>query len=168
MKPESYELLSVLSFRGQTRYESELFRYYYWPRYPPGIELVKVLISDEIVQPLNQSRCSHVKTDPRFHDFKFANDFNDDNFEVDIFIGADTTYRFLGAIDTQINDMVIQSSKFGSIVSEPLPTAMSLPANHATLEEVPSFHTSATQCNNDSVSHSRAISVIIFYHKRSR
>ena len=73
---------------------------------------------------------------------------------MDILIGADAAYRFLGAIDTRINDMCIQSSKFGSIVSGPFPAAMSLPANHAKLEEVPSFHTSATQCNNDSDSHS--------------
>ena len=50
--------------------------------------------------------------------------------------------------------MFIQSSKFGSIVSGPLPAATSVAANHAKLEEVPSFHTSATQCNNDSDSHS--------------
>ena len=153
LKPESYELLSVSSFGGHVTNQNYSVTTIGLDT-PSGIELVKVLVSDEIVQPLNQSGCSRLKTDPRFHDFKFANDFNDDNFEVDILIGADAAYHFLGAIDTRINDMFIQSSKFGSIVSGPLPTAMSLPANHAKLEEVPSFHTSATQCNNDSDSHS--------------
>ena len=106
------------------------------------------------MQPLNQRGCSCLRTDPHFHDFKFANDFNDDNFEVDILIGADTAYRFLGSIDTRVNDMFIQTSKFGSIVSGPLPTELSLQANLAKLQEVPTFHTSATQCNNGADSHS--------------
>jgi len=41
-----------------------------------------------------------------------------------------------------------------SIISGPLPTESSLQANHAKLQEVPTFHTSATQCNNASDSHS--------------
>ena len=149
LKPESYELLSVSSFGGNVTKQN-------YPvttiglDTPSGIELVKVLVSDEIVQPLNQSGCSILKTNPRFHDFKFANDFNGDSFEVDILIGADAAYRFLGAIDTRVNDMFIQTSKFGSIVSGPLPATKPSIANHAKLQEVPTFHTSATQSNNGS------------------
>jgi len=105
------------------------------------------------IQPLNQRGCSRLQTNPPFHDFKFARDFNDDSFEVDILIGADTAYRFLGSIDTRVNDMFIQTSKFGSIVSGPLPTEWSLQANHAKLQEVATFHMSATQCNNCTDSH---------------
>ena len=149
LKPESYDLLSVSSFGGyvtQQNYSLSTIGI----DTPTGIELVKVLVSDEIVQPLNQSGCSRLKNDPRFQDFKFANDFNEDSFEVDILIGADAAYRFLGAIDTRINDMFIQSSKFGSIVSGPMPAAKCFLANQAKLQEVPTFQTSATQCNNGS------------------
>ena len=100
------------------------------------------------MQPLNQSGCSILKTDPRFHDFTFANDLNGDSFEVDILIGADAAYRFLSAIDTRVNEMFIQTSTFGSIVSGPLPATKPSIANHPKLQEVPAFHTSATQSNN--------------------
>ena len=153
LKPESYELLSVSSFGGHVTKQNYSVTTIGLDT-PSGIELVKVLVSDEIVQPLNQRGCSRLQTDPRFHDFEFANDFNDESFEVDILIGADSAYRFLGSIDTRVNDMFIQTSKFESIVSGPLPTESSLQANHAKLQEVPTFHTSATQCNNGSDSHS--------------
>ena len=75
---------------------------------------------------------------------------NDDRFEVDVLIGADAAHRYLRAIDTRVNDMFIQNSKFGSIVSGPLPTAKSLLSNHTKLQEVPAFYTSVTQSNNGS------------------
>ena len=86
-----------------------------------GIELVKVLVSDEIVQPLNQSCCLHLKSDARIHDVEFANDFTDANFEADILLGADVAYRFLGPIDERFKVPFVQQFKFGFIVSGPLP-----------------------------------------------
>ena len=106
------------------------------------------------MQPLNQRGCFRLQTDRRFQAVNFANDFNDDSFAVDVLIGADAAYRFLGSIDTRVKEMFIQTFKFGSIVSGPLPTDSTLQANHAKLQEVTTFHTSATQCNNGFDSHS--------------
>ena len=87
---------------------------------PSGIERVKVFFSDKIVKPLNQNGCSRIKHDPRFQELEFANDFKEENFQVDILLGADAAYRFLGAVDGRIKEPCIQQSKFGVIVSGPL------------------------------------------------
>ena len=59
LKPESYELLSVSSFGGQVKKQKYSLTTIGLDT-PSGINLVKVLISDEIVQPLNQRGCSHL------------------------------------------------------------------------------------------------------------
>ena len=75
---------------------------------PSGIELVKVLVSDKILQPLHQSGCLHLKSDPRFQDVEFGNDFTDANFDVDILLGADAAYRFLGPIEERFKEPFVQ------------------------------------------------------------
>ncbi len=56
---------------------------------------------------------------------KFTNNFNDERFQVDILVGADAVYHFLGAIDNRFKEPFIQHSKFGAIVSGPLPEPIS-------------------------------------------
>ena len=60
----------------------------------------------------NQIGYLHLKSDPCFQDLEFANDFNDINFKVDIFLGADATYHFLGPIDD------LKSSFFNNLNSD--------------------------------------------------
>ena len=147
LKPVSYERLSVSSFGGAVTTHNYCVSTIGLET-PSGIESIKVLVSDEIVQPLNQSGCLRLKSDPRFQGLKFANDFSDEKLEVDILIGADAAYRFLGPIDERFNEPFIQTSKFGSIVSGPLPTAIP-PLNHnADSQEIHSLHTSAAQYDN--------------------
>ena len=97
LKPESYNVFPFLVLEGSLPNKTIAFLRL-GLKLPSGIELVKVLFSDEIVQPLNQSGCLRLKSDPRFQDLEFANDFNDANFEVDILLGADASYRFLGPL----------------------------------------------------------------------
>ena len=123
LKPESYERLSVSGFGGVVT-KHNYCNSTIGLETPSGIELVKVLISDEIVQLLNQCGCLRPKSDPRFQDLRYTNDFNDANFEVDILLGANAAYRSLGSIDERFKEPFVQQSKFGCIVSGPLPNAI--------------------------------------------
>ena len=103
LKPESYECLSVSGIGGVVTKQNYCVSTIGLET-PSGIELVKVLVSDEIVQPLNQSGCLRLKSDPRFQDLEFTNDFNDVKCAVDVLLGADAAYRFLGCIDERLKD----------------------------------------------------------------
>ena len=108
---ESYEPLSVSGFGGVVAKQNYCVSTIGLET-PSGIELVKVLVSDEIVQPLIQSGCLGLKSDPRFQDLEFANDFNDAKFAVDTLLGADAAYRFLGPIDERFKEPFVQQSNF--------------------------------------------------------
>ena len=144
LKPESYERLSVSGFGGVVTKQNYCVSTIGLET-PSGIELVKVLVSDEIVQPLNQSGCLRLKSDPSFQDLEFANDFNDANVAVDLLLGADAAYRFLGPIDERFKEPFVQRSKFGSIVSGPLPKALPALSQNTDSQEVHTIPASATQ-----------------------
>ena len=119
LTPESYELLLVAGFGGfvtKQNYSVSTIGL----ETPSGIKHIKVFFSDRIVKPLNKNGCSRSKHDPRFQELDFANDFKEENFQVDILLGADAAYRFLGTVDERIQEPCIQQSKFGVIVLGPL------------------------------------------------
>ena len=144
LKPESYERLSVSGFGGVVTKQNYCVSTIGLET-PSGIELVQVLVSDEIVQPLNQSGCLRVKSDPHFQDLEFANEFNDANFAVDILLGADAAYHFLGPIDERFKEPLVPQSKFRCIVSGPLPKAIPALSQNADSQDVHTIPASATQ-----------------------
>ena len=87
---------------------------------PSGIENVCVLITDEIVQPLQQYCFSDFSSHPRLRDLPLANDYKDNSFTVDILLGADAAYRFLGNVSQENSHPLIQESNFGYVLSCPL------------------------------------------------
>ena len=119
LAPKKYEFLSVYGFGGKV-----LERSYgvtdIGLETPTGIENVRVLITDEIVQPLQQHCSQDLQSHPRFRDLPLANDFTDNSFTVDILLGADAAYRFLGNVSPASSHPVVQDSKFGYILSGPL------------------------------------------------
>ena len=118
--PTSYETLSVCSFGGSVT-EKTYGITQIGLETPTGIENVSLLVTDEIVQPLSQQYYSAVKSDPRLYDLHLANDYSDSSFVVDILLGADAAFRFLGNISDPHSEPIIQESKFGHVLSGPLP-----------------------------------------------
>eukprot|EP00794_Sanderia_malayensis_P018328 gene18328-biopygen12271 len=148
LNPESYELLSVSGFGGtitKRNYGVSTLGL----ETTSGVELIRVLFSDEIVKPINQSGCYNLKNDSRFKKLEFANDFSDEHFQVDILIGADAAYRFLGSIDNQFQEPFIQKSKFGLVISGPFPKPIPELGNPALSEEITSIHTNAAKSINE-------------------
>ena len=88
---------------------------------PQGIEHVRVLITEEIVEPLDHSGYSQFKSHPRLQGLTLANDFEEDKFVVDILSGADAAYRFLGEIIQDNSQPLIQESHFGDVLYGPWP-----------------------------------------------
>ena len=76
---------------------------------------------------------------------EFVTDFNDKHFAVDILLGADAAYRFLGPIDERFKYSFVQQSKSGSIVFVPLPKAIPALSQKADSKEVHMSPESATQ-----------------------
>eukprot|EP00794_Sanderia_malayensis_P006385 gene6385-biopygen5284 len=148
LNPESYELLSVSGFGGtitKRNYGVSTLGL----ETTSDVELIRVLFSDEIVKPINQSGCYNLKNDSRFKKLEFANNFSDEHFQVDILIGADAAYRFLGAIDNQFQAPFIQKSKFGLVISGPFPKPIPEMGNPAVSEEITSIHTNAAKSVNE-------------------
>ena len=143
LQPDSYKFLSISSFGGAVTKQNYCVSTI-GLKTPSGIELVKGLISDEIVQPLNQGSYSYLRSDPHFQDIDLANDFNDENFVVDVLLGAGAAYRFLGPVDPRFIKPLIQTSKFGSIVFGPIPNTISARNNSADTQESRSLHTATT------------------------
>ena len=118
--PTSYETLSVCSFGGsvtEKTYGVNKIKL----ETPTGVEYVSLLVTDEIVQPLNQQYYSDLKVDPRLYDLHLVNDYSDTSFVVDILLEADVAFRFLGSISNVQSKSIIQESKFGYVLSGPLP-----------------------------------------------
>ena len=88
---------------------------------PQGIEHVRVLITEEIFKPLDHSGYSQFKSHPRLQVLTLANDFKEDKFVVDILLGADATYRFLGEIIQDNSQPLIQESNFDDVLYGPWP-----------------------------------------------
>ena len=119
LTPDSYELLSVSGFGGSvTKHNYGVSTV--GLETLSGVESVKVLMSDEIVKPLNHTGCSDLKNYPRLQELQLANDFLEDHFAVDILLGADAAYRFLGAVDDRYPEPFVQNSKFGYLISGPI------------------------------------------------
>ena len=93
----SYETLSVCSFGGSVT-EKTYGVTKIWLEIPTGVEYVSLLVTEEIVQPLNQQYYSDLKADPRLYDLHLANVYSDTSFVIDILLGADVAFRFLGSI----------------------------------------------------------------------
>ena len=119
VSPTSYETLSVCSFGGSIT-EKIYGVTKIGLKTPTGIEHVSLLVTDEIVKPMNQSYSSDIKSDPRLYDLHLANDYSDRSFVVDILLGADAAFRFLGNISDSQAEPVIQESRFGHVLSGPL------------------------------------------------
>ena len=119
LTPTSFETLSVCGFGGtvtEKRYgvtNIELAT-------PTGVEYVNVLVTDEIVQPLSQHFSFDIKSHPRLQNLNLANDFSDSSFVVDILLGADTAFRFLGTVSDSHSIPLIQESKFRHVLSGPM------------------------------------------------
>ena len=97
---------------------------------PQGIEHVRVLITEEIIQPLDHSGYSQFKSHPRLQGLTLANDFEEDKFIVDILLGADAAYRFLGEIIQDHSQPLIKESHFGDVLYGPWLTTAII-GNHA-------------------------------------
>ena len=121
LTPKSFETLSVCGFGG-TVTEKNYGVTKIGLATPFGIEYVTVLVTDEIVQPLNQHFSYKIKSHPRLQKLNLANDFSDSSFIVDILLGADAAFRFLGTVSDPHSVPLIQESKFGHILSGPLLT----------------------------------------------
>ena len=136
---------------------------------PSGIENVRVLITDEIVQPLQQYCLTDLKSYPRFRDLPLANDYKDNSFTVDILLGADAAYRFLGNVSQENSHPLIQESKFGYVLSGPLqlnskPTCQSEPHG----QDISSITTSESCDNASTISFENLMSNTILFHQTSR
>jgi len=114
LAPKKYEFLSVYGFGGKIS-EHSYGVTDIGLETPSGIENVRVLITDEIVQPLQQHCSQDLLSHPRFRDLPLANDFKDNSFTVDILLGADAAYRFLGNVAPASSHPVVQDSKFGYV-----------------------------------------------------
>ena len=119
LAPKKYEFLSVYGFGGKVS-EHSYGVTDIGLETPTGIENVRVLITDEIVQPLQQHCSQDLQSHPRFRDLPVANDLTDNFFTVDILLGADAAYRFLGNVSPASSHPVVHDSKFGYILSGPL------------------------------------------------
>eukprot|EP00795_Rhopilema_esculentum_P000542 gene542-biopygen7104 len=118
LNPISCELLSVSGFGGTvTQHNYGVTEI--GLETPQGIEHVRVLITEEIVQPLDHSGYSEFKSHPRLQGLTLANDFEEDKFVVDILLGADAAYRFLGEIIQDNSQPLIQESHFGDVLYGP-------------------------------------------------
>ena len=132
--PTSYEPLSVSRFGGNIT-EHSYGVTNIGLETPTGIKNVRVLIIDEIVQPLQHYDFDNIKSHPRLQNLPLANDFKDSSFVVDILLGADAAYRFLGNVSTECTHPLIQESQFGYVLSGPIshnqkPICESTPKNH--------------------------------------
>ena len=119
LTPTSFETLSVCGFGGtvtEKRYGVTKIGL----ATPAGVEYVNVLVTDEIVQPLSQHFSFDIKSHPRLQNLNLANDFSDSSFVVDILLGADTAFRFLGTVSDSHSIPLIQESKFGHVLSGPM------------------------------------------------
>ena len=118
--PTSYETLSVCSFRGSVT-EKSYGVTKIGLETPNGVEYVSLLVTDEIVQPLNQQYYLDLKAVPRLYDLHLANDYSDTFFVIDILLGADVAFRFFGSISNVQSKPIVLESKFRYVFSGPLP-----------------------------------------------
>ena len=69
---------------------------------------------------MNQRYLSNIKSDHRLYDLHLADDYSDHSFIVDILLGAEAAFRFLGNLSDSQSEPVIQESRFGHVLSGPL------------------------------------------------
>ena len=118
--PTSYETLSVCSFGGSVT-EKSYGVTKIGLETPTGVEYVSLLVTDEIIQPVNQQYYLDLKAVPRLYDLHLANDYSDTSFVIDILLGADVAFRFLGSISNVQSKPIVLESKFRYVLSGPLP-----------------------------------------------
>ena len=116
LAPKKYECLSVYGFGGKVS-EHSYRGTDIGLETPTDIKNVCVLITDDVVQPLQQHFSQDLQFHPRFRDLPLANDFKDSSFTVDILLGADAAYRFLGNVSPASSYPVVQDSKLGHVLS---------------------------------------------------
>ena len=114
LTPNTHKFLSVNGFGGKVA-EHSYGVTDIGLETPSGIENVLVLITDEIVQPLQQYCFTDFSSHPHLLDLPLANDYKDNSFTVDILLGADTAYRFLGNVSQENSHPLIQESEFGYV-----------------------------------------------------
>ena len=118
LAPKKCEILSVHWFGGKVSKRSygvtEIGL-----ETPTGIENVCVFATDKIVRPL-QHCFQDLQSHPHFRDLPLANDIKDNSFTVDILLGADAAYRFLGNVSPASSHPIVQDSKFGYVLPSPL------------------------------------------------
>ena len=168
LAPTTYEYLTVHGFGGKVT-EHSYGVTDIGLETPSGIENVRVLITDEIVQPLQQYCLTDLKSYPRFRDLPLANDYKDNSFTVDILLGADAAYRFLGNVSQENSHPLIQESKFGYVLSGPLqlnskPTCQSEPHG----QDISSITTSESYDNASTISFENLMSNTTLFHQTSR
>ena len=168
LAPTTYEYLTVHGFGGKVT-EHSYGVTDIGLETPSGIENVRVLITDEIVQPLQQYCLTDLKSYPRFRDLPLVNDYKDNSFTVDILLGADAAYRFLGNVSQENSHPLIQESKFGYVLSGPLqlnskPTCQSEPHG----QDISSITTSESCDNASTISFENLMSNTTLFHQTNR
>ena len=168
LTPNTHEFLSVHGFGGKVT-EHSYGVTDIGLETPSGIENVRVLITDEIVQPLQQYCFSDFSSHPRLRDLPLANDYKDNSFTVDILSGADAAYRFLGNVSQENSHPLIQESKFGYVLSGPLilnskPTCESAPHG----QDISSSTTSDYYDNDASISFENLMTNTTLFHQMDR
>ena len=168
LAPTTHEFLTVHGFGGKVT-EHSYGVTDIGLETPLGIENVRVLITDEIVQPLQQYCLTDLKSYPRFRNLPLANDYKDNSFTVDILLGADAAYRFLGNVSQENSHPLIQESKFGYVLSGPLqlnskPTCQSEPHG----QDISSITTSESCDNASTISFENLMSNTTLFHQTNR
>jgi hypothetical protein len=120
LKPHNTQILHVNGFGGHTsRKAYDVTHVDVVTR--DGIKTITVLVTDEIVKPINQqgwAACQEYDYIAQIEDL--ANDFCDTEFIVDVMIGCDHAFEFLENKIVKGEGPTVQHSNLGCFVSGPL------------------------------------------------
>ena len=119
LQPHSQQSLHVNGFGGHTSKKSYDVAHVD-VKTNEGLKTIEVLVTDEIVKPINQEGWAACKEYNHIAGLKLANDFSEKTFTVDMLIGCDYAFEFLENRLIKGNGPTVQFANIGCLVSGPL------------------------------------------------